>query len=106
MTSINFKNEPCACPVGQCAAFVEPDSKCINRLSGDVRTQKCPKHDGWTWHHDGRCLACAEGEEKRQRALELRQAGTAALRLGPQRKSMGVSLASARSGRLGRVSAQ
>jgi len=59
---IEIMSEPCDCPPGRCAALVEPDSNCINRLSGDVRTMRCPKHDGYTWHQDGVCLRCKAGE--------------------------------------------
>lgn len=60
MAEVHFRNEHCDCPAGRCAHFVEPDSSCINRLTGDVRTMRCAKHLGWTWHQDGRCLRCAE----------------------------------------------
>jgi hypothetical protein len=52
----------CDCPPGQCAKFVEPDTECIGRLDGDVRTAPCPKcctGTGETWHQDGKCLRCA-----------------------------------------------
>lgn len=55
-------NEPCDCPKGGCRHFVEPDSECINRLAGDVRTLNCkvcsPAGTGATWHQDGECVRC------------------------------------------------
>jgi hypothetical protein len=59
---IALRNEPCSCPPGHCAEFVEPDADCINRFTGDVRTQHCavcnPGGTGETWHQDGVCLPC------------------------------------------------
>ena len=60
--SINIQAEGCECPPGQCAHFVEPDSHCINRLTGDVRTMTCPvchpDGKGACWHQNGECLRC------------------------------------------------
>ena len=58
MTAIDLRNNPCDCPPNQCADFVEPDSDCINRLTGEVRTLGCWVCMGTTWHQDGRCLRC------------------------------------------------
>lgn len=59
---IKIINEPCDCPAGGCVHFVEPDTDCINRLTGDVRTMHCekcnPGGSGATWHQDGVCLKC------------------------------------------------
>lgn len=53
-------SEPCDCPKGQCAHFLDNDERCINRLSGDVRTAECSKCRCSTWHQDGNCLRCAD----------------------------------------------
>lgn len=57
-------NEPCDCSAGCCACYCEPDTDCVNRLSGDVRTMLCPKHKAYTWHHNGQCLKCQHGPRK------------------------------------------
>ena len=55
--------EPCECPVGQCAHFVGDDAHCINRLTGDVRTQLCLQcGPGYTWYQNGECLKCRRKE--------------------------------------------
>lgn len=59
--AIDIQNEPCACPPCTCAHFIEPDTRCINRLSGDVRTIHCATCDASTWHQDGKCLRCKNG---------------------------------------------
>ena len=55
-------NDPCDCPPGQCAHFVNDDAQCINRLRGEVVTANClvcnPNGNGATWHHNGECLRC------------------------------------------------
>ena len=51
-------NEPCDCPPGQCAGFLDNDADCINRLSGEVKTMNCEKCTGATWHQNGECLRC------------------------------------------------
>ena len=51
-------NEPCDCPKGQCANFLDRDELCINRLSGDVHTAPCGKCEADTWHQNGNCLRC------------------------------------------------
>jgi hypothetical protein len=51
-------NEPCRCPPGLCAHFVEPDSECVHRLIGNVRAMVCAKCGGMTWHKDKGCLRC------------------------------------------------
>jgi len=57
-----IRSEPCRCAPGACAAFVEPDAECINRLSGEVKTMHCekchPGGTGSTWHQNGECLRC------------------------------------------------
>ena len=62
MTVPTLVNEPCNCPKGQCAHFVEDDENCIDRLTGDVQTKNCPvcspDGSGSTWHHNGECLRC------------------------------------------------
>lgn len=52
---------PCDCPPGGCMEMVTDDSQCINRLSGEVVTKWCASHQSYTWHHDGKCLACLYG---------------------------------------------
>ena len=55
----NIHNEPCDCPPGQCAHFLDNDAACINRLSGDVRVLSCETCGGCgTWHQDRKCLKC------------------------------------------------
>jgi len=61
MTVPTIHNEPCNCLPGQCAAFIDHDEHCINRLSGDVHTAPCVKCNANTWHQDGRCLRCESG---------------------------------------------
>ena len=58
--------EPCECPPGACAHFVDNDADCISRLRGEVVTRHCAAcGPGATWHHDGACLRCkAEAEGK------------------------------------------
>lgn len=56
--TINLTNSPCTCPTGQCAAFVEPDTDCINRRAGVVKTTYCVQCAAHTWHEDGICLKC------------------------------------------------
>lgn len=61
---VYLRNEPCDCPEGVCAAFVEPPSECINRLTGEVMTHHCVvcnpgRPEAASWHQDGRCLRCA-----------------------------------------------
>lgn len=55
-------NEPCNCPKGQCAAFVDRDEQCVNRLTGDVHTERCDACNAHTWHQDGKCLSCAANQ--------------------------------------------
>ncbi len=64
MREVSLINEPCHCPSGRCAHLVEPDENCINRYAGDVRTKLCPVQKAFTWHQDGRCLACAYAETR------------------------------------------
>jgi len=60
--AITIRAEACDCAPGQCAHFVEPDTDCVSRLSGDVVTKNCrtcnPTGNGATWHQDGECLRC------------------------------------------------
>lgn len=60
--TIELVSEPCDCPEGLCAHFVEPAADCINRLTGDVRAKHCdicdPGGQSAQWHQDGRCLKC------------------------------------------------
>ncbi len=71
---VSLTNEPCGCPHGQCASFVEPAEHCVNRRSGRVTTAHCrtcnPDTVAYTWHEDGKCLAC----EYRGRLDKLREA--------------------------------
>lgn len=58
---LSLQNHPCHCPPGQCAAFVEPDTDCINRRRGVVVTApcvECSPQGGYTWHENGECLKC------------------------------------------------
>lgn len=59
--NVKLTNTPCTCPEGQCAAFVEPDTDCINRRAGIVTTAycfMCSPNGAYTWHEDGECLKC------------------------------------------------
>jgi hypothetical protein len=60
---LQIRNEPCDCPPGQCIAFVDPDTDCINRRAGTVVTAVCLCTVGYTWHQDGRCLRCGMQED-------------------------------------------
>lgn len=51
-------HEPCECPPGDCAHFVDDDANCINRRRGHVVTDLCAACQAFTWHEDGRCLRC------------------------------------------------
>lgn len=53
-----INNEPCDCPKGQCAHFVDRDEDCINRLPNATVTA-CSECLSMTWHSDGKCLRCA-----------------------------------------------
>ena len=57
---LDLHNEPCACPVGQCAHFLENDDQCVNRLTGEVRVLRCGACKAGTWHQDGKCLRCEQ----------------------------------------------
>lgn len=64
---VRLTNSACTCPEGQCAAFVEPDTDCINRRKGEVTTARCLKcspDGGYTWHEDGNCLKCERGRKR------------------------------------------
>lgn len=56
--AISVGNEPCRCPQGVCAHFVDPPDACINRLAGDVRTRVCHVCEATTWFQDATCLRC------------------------------------------------
>jgi hypothetical protein len=62
-SKIIIRNEPCACPPGQCAAFVDDDKQCINRLA-DAITAYCDKCQATTWHSQNVCLRCQIQEPK------------------------------------------
>lgn len=55
---ITIQNEPCNCPVGQCAQLVERDWLCVNRLTGKVVTMYCLTCGAATWHQDRECRRC------------------------------------------------
>lgn len=57
MSEILIRNEPCDCPPGQCAEFIENDENCINRIAYAV-TDYCEKCGSHTWHEGDNCLRC------------------------------------------------
>lgn len=69
-TTIEFDegSEPCACPEGFCASFVEPTEDCVFRLRGELKAHPCVngKCQGSTWHLDGGCLRCKRELDKEQ----------------------------------------
>ncbi len=50
----------CDCKKDYCCEFVDPIKECINLIArrGEVKTLKCDKHVGYTWHFNGVCLKC------------------------------------------------
>lgn len=57
-SDITIYNEPCECPEDTCFMFVEPQSECVNHLTGEVVTKFCEKCGSTTWHQDNNCLRC------------------------------------------------
>lgn len=57
MTVPNIHNEPCDCPKGQCAHFVDNDEQCINRLP-NASVMPCEVCGSSTWHSEGKCQRC------------------------------------------------
>lgn len=64
MTVPTIHNENCDCPAGRCAMLVEPDTQCINRLTGYVRTEYCGKCGSHTWHQNDDCVRCRDLQER------------------------------------------